>query len=125
MKITQGSILLHDMRFYAYHGVMEQERRVGGEYLVSLQVEADLSGAVMSDAVADTVNYAELYDVVRQEMAQPSQLLEHVAGRIGQRVLDEFPQVMVLTVRVTKCNPPMGADCKGASVEICALRASE
>ena len=125
MKITQGSILLHDMRFYAYHGVMERERRVGGEYLVSLQVEADLSGAVMSDAVADTVNYAELYDVVRQEMAQPSQLLEHVAGRIGQRVLDEFPQVTALTVRVTKCNPPMGADCKGASVEICALRASE
>ena len=125
MKITQGSILLHDMRFYAYHGVMEQERRVGGEYLVSLQVEADLSGAVMSDAVADTVNYAELYDVVRQEMVQPSQLLEHVAGRIGQRVLDEFPQVMALTVRVTKCNPPMGADSKGASVEICALRASE
>ena len=125
MKITQGSILLHDMRFYAYHGVMVQERRVGGEYLVSLQVEADLSGAVMSDAVADTVNYAELYDVVRQEMAQPSQLLEHVAGRIGQRVLDEFPQVTALTVRVTKCNPPMGADCKGASVEICALRASE
>ena len=113
------------MRFYAYHGVMEQERRVGGEYLVSLQVEAALSGAVISDSVADTVNYAELYDVVRREMAQPSQLLEHVAGRIGQRVLDDFPQVTALTVRVTKCNPPMGADSKGASVEICALRASE
>ena len=118
MKITQSSIRLHDMRFYAYHGVMEQERRVGGEYLVSLQVEADLSRAVNSDSVADTVNYAQLYEVVRCEMAEPSQLLEHVAGRIGQRVLDHFPQVMALTVRVTKCNPPMGADCKGASVEM-------
>ena len=118
MKITQSSILLHDMRFYAYHGVMEQEQRVGGEYLVSLQVEADLSRAVMIDAVGDTVNYAELYNVVKQEMAKPSLLLEHVAGRIGQRVLEEFPQATALTVRVTKCNPPMGADCKGASVEI-------
>ena len=118
MKITQSSILLHDMRFYAYHGVMEQEQRVGGEYLVSLQVEADLSRAAVSDSVADTVNYAELYDVVRDEMAQPSQLLEQVAGRIGQRVLEDFPQVAALTVRVTKCNPPMGADCKGASVEL-------
>ena len=118
MKITQSSIRLHDMRFYAYHGVMEQERRVGGEYLVSLQVETDLSRAVNSDSVADTVNYAQLYEVVRCEMAEPSQLLEHVAGRIGQRVLDHFPQVMALTVRVTKCNPPMGADCKGASVEM-------
>ena len=118
MKITQSSIRLHDMRFYAYHGVMEQERRVGGEYLVSLQVETDLSRAVNSDSVADTVNYAQLYEVVRCEMAEPSQLLEHVAGRIGQRVLDHFQQVTALTVRVTKCNPPMGADCKGASVEM-------
>ncbi len=118
MKITQSSIRLHDMRFYAYHGVMEQERRVGGEYLVSLQVETDLSRAVLSDSVADTINYAQLYDVVRHEMAEPSQLLEHVAGRIGQRVLDRFPQVTALTVSVTKCNPPMGADSKGASVEL-------
>ena len=118
MKITQSSIQLHDLRFYAYHGVMEQERRVGGEYLVSLSVEADLSGAVASDAVADTVNYAALYEVVAHEMAQPSQLLEHVAGRIGRRVLEAFPLVDAVSIRITKCNPPMGADCKGASVEL-------
>ena len=118
MTITQSSILLHDMRFYAYHGVMEQERRVGGEYLVSLSVEADLSRAVISDSVDDTVNYAALYEVVAREMAQPSQLLEHVAGRIGSRVLEAFPLVEALSVRITKCNPPMGADSKGASVEI-------
>jgi dihydroneopterin aldolase len=125
MTITQSSIQLHDLRFYAYHGVLEQERRVGGEYLVSLSVEADLSRAVVSDSVADTINYAALYEVVAQEMAQPSQLLEHVAGRIGQHVLEDFPQAESLTIRITKCNPPMGADCQGASVEICALRASE
>ena len=118
MTITQSSILLHDMRFYAYHGVMEQERRVGGEYLVSLSVEADLSRAVISDSVDDTVNYAALYEVVAREMAQPSQLLEHVAGRIGSCVLEAFPLVEALSVRITKCNPPMGADSKGASVEI-------
>lgn len=122
MKITQSSIQLHDLRFYAYHGVMEQERLVGGEYLVSLSVEADLHRAVASDAVADTVNYAALYDVVADEMSKPSQLLEHVAGRIAQHVLDDFQQVEALCVRVTKCNPPMGADCKGASVEIRASR---
>ena len=118
MRITQSSIQLHDMRFYAYHGVMEQERRVGGEYQVSLDVEADLSRPMTSDAVADTVNYAALYEVVAREMAQPSQLLEHVAGRIAQRVFDSFLQVEGLTIRITKCNPPMGADCKGASIEL-------
>ena len=118
MKITQSSIQLHDMRFYAYHGVMEQERRVGGQYLVTLCVKSDLSRAVVSDSVADTVNYAVLYEVVAREMAQPSQLLEHVAGRVARRVLDDFPQVEQLSIRITKCNPPMGADCQGASVTL-------
>ena len=106
------------MRFYAYHGVMEQERRVGGEYGVSLFVEADLTQAIATDDVADTVNYAELYELVKREMAVPSKLLEHVAGRIGQSAMDKFDRITALTIRVTKLNPPMGADCNGASVEI-------
>lgn len=118
MTITQSSIRLHDMRFYAYHGVMEQERRVGGDYVVSLSVDVDLSVPVVSDSVEDTLNYAALYDVVAREMKTPSQLLEHVAGRIGQGVLDAFPQVTSLSVEVRKVNPPMGADCQGASVEL-------
>ena len=118
MKIEGGNIRLDDMRFYACHGVMEQERRVGGDYSVTLTVEVDLADAARTDDVADTVNYAELYAVVEQEMAVPSQLLEHVAARIGRRVLETFDKVTAATVKVTKLNPPMGADCKGASVEI-------
>ena len=48
----------------------------------------------------------------------PSRLLEHVAGRIGRRVLEEFDRITALTVRVVKENPPMGADCRGAGVEV-------
>jgi len=118
MTIARSSITLHDLRFYAYHGVLPQERRVGGEYLVSLQVEADLSRAVVSDDVNDTLNYADLYTVVKDEMMQPSALLEHVAGRIARAVFRQFPMVENLTVAVTKQNPPMGADCGGASVEL-------
>ena len=122
MTITQSSIQLHDMHFYAYHGVMEQEQRVGGEYLVSLDVDVDLSRPAISDSISDTVNYAELYRVVAVEMGRASLLLEHVAGRIAQGVLDDFPQVKSLRICITKCNPPIGADCRGASVEIHALR---
>ena len=118
MRTAASKIYLDDMRFYAYHGVMEQERRVGGEYSVSLAIEADLAEAVRTDDVADTVNYAELYALVKREMAVPSKLLEHVAGRIGRSAMETFERITTLTVRVTKLNPPMGADCKGASVEI-------
>ena len=118
MKIAASNILLDDMRFYAYHGVMEQERQVGGEYSLSLTVEADLAEAARTDDVADTINYAALYALVEREMAVPSRLLEHVAARIGCRTLEEYDRVTAVTVKVTKLNPPMGADCKGASVEL-------
>ena len=65
-----------------------------------------------------TLNYAELYEVVKCEMMKPSDLLEHVAGRIGQAVFDTFPQILSLQVSITKLNPPMGADCDGAGVEL-------
>lgn len=118
MRIENSYIVLREVRFHAFHGVMPQERKVGADFTVSLRVGLDLSLAVESDMVEDTLNYATLYEVVKQEMAIPSQLLEHVAGRIGRAVFSRFPQVESVDVVLTKLNPPMGADCEGASVEL-------
>lgn len=118
MTVCKSSIFINDMLFYAFHGVLPQERRVGGEYSVSLTLHTDISEAMQTDCVADTVNYAEVYSIVRQEMDIPSQLLEHVAGRIGRRLLGTFPTVDALELSLTKLNPPMGADCKGAGVRL-------
>ncbi|MBQ7440534.1 MAG: dihydroneopterin aldolase [Prevotella sp.] len=118
MVLRSSHITLSGLRFHAYHGVMAQERQAGGDFLVDLQVMCDLEKAVHSDDLSDTLNYGTLYDLVHQEMMQPSQLLEHVAGRIAQRVFDGFPQVENVVITVTKVNPPMGADLKGASVTL-------
>lgn len=118
MRISQSYIILREVRFHAFHGVMPQERKVGADFTVSLRVGVDLSLPAESDDVADTLNYATLYEVVKQQMEIPSQLLEHVAGRVGKAVMDTFPQVTGVDVTLTKLNPPMGADCEGASVEL-------
>jgi len=118
MRITHSYIVLREVRFYARHGVMPQERKVGGDFTVSLRVGVDLTRPVASDDVADTLNYATLYEVVKREMAIPSQLLEHVAGRIGQAVFNTFPRVISIDLTLTKLNPPMGADSAGAGVEL-------
>jgi dihydroneopterin aldolase len=97
---------------------MPQERRVGGDFLVNLRVGYPLEQAMQSDEVSDTLNYAALYEVVKTEMMQPSNLLEHVAGRIADAVVKRFPQVTSIDLDLTKQNPPMGADCDGAGVEI-------
>ena len=118
MKLAAGYIRLRQVRFHAFHGVMPQERQVGADFLFDLRVGYPLEQAMQSDEVADTLNYAVLYDLVAREMQQPSQLLEHVAGRIAASIGQAFPQVTSIDLELTKLNPPMGADCEGASVEI-------
>ena len=118
MKLTEGYILLQDVRFHAFHGVMPQEGMVGADFLVNLRVGYPIGKAMETDEVADTLNYAEVYALVAQEMRQPSKLLEHVAGRIVQAVSERFPLVTSIDLTLVKQNPPMGADAVGAGVEI-------
>ena len=118
MRIKSSYICLRNVRFYAFHGVMPQERRVGADFLVNLRVGYPLEKAMQSDEVGDTLNYAALYEVVKTEMMQPSHLLEHVAGRIVSAIEKQFPLVTSIDLELTKQNPPMGADCEGAGVEI-------
>jgi len=118
MTLTNGYVILRNVRFHAFHGVMPQERQVGGDFLLTLRVGYPLTKAMESDEVGDTLNYASLYALVKQEMDQPSQLLEHVAGRIAKAVMNAFPAVTSVDLELTKQNPPMGADCDGAAVEM-------
>ena len=119
MKLTETAIRLRRMAFYAYHGVLDQERAVGGEYWVDLTLYPDnISLAVQDDRLDGTVNYAEAYEIVRREMAQPSALLEHVGGRIARSLFAAFGSLQRIEVEVCKVNPPMGAACQGASVKL-------
>ena len=118
MKSEESYVFLRNVRFHAFHGVMPQERQVGGDFLLSLRVGYPLDKAMESDHVADTLNYATLFDLAKREMDITSQLLEHVAGRIVKAIHEQFPLVSSIHLRITKKNPPMGADSKGAGVEV-------
>ena len=112
------SIKLTDMQFFAYHGVMEQETKVGNNFVVNIYLDADLSQACETDNVEDTINYALVYDLVKVEMHEPSKLLEHVAMRIYKSLRTSFPQVTYLEVRLAKNNPPISGEVKSAEVII-------
>ena len=118
MRLTASYIHLRQVRFHAFHGVLSQERQVGADFVLDLKVGYPLEQAMQSDEVTDTLNYAALYDLVAHEMQQPSKLLEHVAGRMAEAIGKTFPQVTSIDLELIKLNPPMGADCEGASVEI-------
>ena len=111
-------ITLQDVHFHAFHGVMPQEKRVGGDFLLNLRVGYSLSAAMESDRLEDTISYAALFELVAGEMRIPSKLLEHVAGRMAHAIMSAYPAVSSIDLEIVKQNPPMGADCAGASVEI-------
>jgi len=111
-------VRLEKLRFRAFHGVLEQERMVGGEFVVTLCIGYPWQAAMTSDDVADTLDYAAVYRLVEREMAVPSRLLEHVAGRIVDALLRDFPLISSIDLWLTKVTPPMGADCDGAGVEL-------
>ncbi len=119
MEILETSVTLRAMRFYAYHGVLPQERTVGAQYEVTLTLQLSRpQAAALTDELTQTVNYAEVYALVGRIMAEPSLLLEHVAARILHSVFQVFPYVSEGEVEVVKVNPPMGADSDGASVRL-------
>ena len=117
-KLTSGYVCLNNVRFHAHHGVLPQERITGGEFIVSLRAKYPLDKAMRSDNVDDTLNYAEIFEIINKEMQKPSCLLENVAGRIGKSIFEAMPEIESLDITVAKANPPMGADLDSASVEL-------
>ena len=102
-----GTIELDGMEFRANHGCLERERIIGNDFVVDFRGNLDMAAAMESDDLDDAINYALIYNVVAREMAQPSNLLEHVAGRIVKALEAEFPQFVSFSVRVSKKRPPV------------------
>ena len=102
-----GIIELEGMEFKAYHGCLPHEKVRGNNFTVDFRVELDLSAAAESDNLDDTLNYADIYGIVSEEMSIPSELLENVAGRIVKAIAARFPQLESFSVRISKSRPPV------------------
>lgn len=111
-------VVLKGLRIFAYHGVMPQENKVGAYFTIDVRLDTDFSHAMETDELEGTISYADVYDIIRREMAIPSKLLEHVGGRIVKALRSELPNINKVYIRILKENPPMGADLTGAGIEI-------
>lgn len=107
MKIKESYIELKDLRFFAYHGVLQKEQQQGNSYLLTLRIYFPATLAMENDSVKNTINYAEVYEVIKEVMAQPSQLLEHVVYRILKALPSHFPSLTSATCTIVKVTPPI------------------
>jgi dihydroneopterin aldolase len=113
-----GTIKLKNIRTFSYHGCLVEESKIGSDYRVDLEVKTDLRKSCISDQLTDTVDYVLLNQIVVEEMAIRSELLEHVAHRIIVRVFGEAPEVSRIKIGVAKINPPIGGDVEAVTIEL-------
>ena len=113
-----GKVQLENIKAYAHHGCLKEETNIGSDYLVNVSVKTNLLKASISDDLKDTVDYVHINKIVKQEMAIPSKLLEHVAKRIIDRIFLELPSVEKAKVSVSKINPPINGDVEKVTVSL-------
>ncbi|WP_425076377.1 dihydroneopterin aldolase [Psychroserpens sp. S379A] len=113
-----GIIKVENIRVYAFHGCLTEETKIGSDYRVDLEVKANLKTSATTDELADTVDYVLLNRIVKEEMQQPSKLLETVAKRILDRIFKEDTLVKKATISVSKLNPPIGGDVKMVTIKM-------
>ncbi len=116
-------IVLTGIHGFGFHGLFNHERKDGQDFYVDLSLSVDLTTASQSDAIGDTVNYAEIADLVVEEItSNPVNLIEKLAGRIAERVLNEHIKVQSATVTVHKPQAPVDAQLKDIAVVVTRTR---
>jgi len=116
-------IVLTGIHGFGYHGLFDHERRDGQDFFVDLTLHVDLTNASQSDAIDDTVNYAEITNLVVEEItSNPVNLIEKLAGRIAERVLDQHKRVTTVSVTVHKPQAPVAAQLKDIAVVVTRAR---
>lgn len=95
---------------------MTEEEIIGSDYLVDIEVHADMRRSAETDALEDTVDYVLLNKIVHRTMSERSKLLETVAVKILRSVEEEIPMADYCRVKISKINPPMGGNVEKVSV---------
>jgi dihydroneopterin aldolase len=113
-----NTITIEGIKLYGYHGCLDEEKKIGGHYVVDVYMTTDFLEAASTDDLSKTIDYCAVYEVCKKEMAVRSKLIEQVAHRIFKTLKHEFKTLKTLQVKLTKLTPPLNGDVEKVSVEI-------
>ena len=99
------TINLNDLQFFSHHGIHEEERILGNDYEVNLAITIAAKGKITS--LEQTVDYAAVFEMVKTRMSIPTALLETVAQDLAQQLYEQFKNITVVNISITKKNPPI------------------
>lgn len=112
------SIEVNGIKVYAFHGCLEEEGKIGGNYLVDVMLNTNFSIAAKTDDITQTIDYVDINKIVCEEMAIRSKLIEHVGQRIINRIKQEIKNIDFLKIKVTKICPPINGDVDNVAIII-------
>ena len=107
-EFAMDKIILKNMAFYGYHGNLESEKAQGQRFYVDVEIKTDLTKPGQTDALEDSINYVEVYDMVASIMTGEScNLLEHTGALIADTLYQHFQGIIGLSVTVRKPSVPI------------------
>ena len=112
----KATVKVENLKIYAFHGCMEEEKVIGSDYVVNIEAECFVGNDAFNDKISDTIDYVDLARIAKMEMLTRSKLLEAVVKRIINRSFEEIDVLTKISVTVSKLNPPINADVEAVSV---------
>jgi 7,8-dihydroneopterin aldolase/epimerase/oxygenase len=113
-----GTVALEGIEFFAYHGVLDEEQKIGNKFSIDIVITTDFLEAAQTDKLSGTVNYEEVYRIISQVMQTRARLLEHIALKIIQNIRQVYSNVDKIEVSVSKFNPPVGGVCARSKITL-------
>jgi dihydroneopterin aldolase len=111
-------IKLNGVHAYGFHGCWPEEEVVGGAYIIDVAIDYDFTAAAHDDDLTKTIDYVAIKEIIYSEMAVRAKLIETVAHRTRNHIIQSFPMQRGVWVKITKVNAPMGGHVENVSVEV-------
>ncbi len=100
------SVQLHNLLFNAFHGILQEEKIIGNEYMVDAILEFHERDKEI-EHIDETINYATVYGIIKYNMSIPTPLLETVVMKTGNEIHQNFPSLKSIFISIKKLNPPI------------------
>ncbi len=114
----KNTIEVNGIKLYAFHGCLEEEALIGGNYKVDVSLTTDFQLAAETDTLENTIDYVVVNRIVQEEMAIRSKLIEHVGHRILIRLRETCKNMHAIKIKISKICPPINGDVKDVAIII-------
>ncbi len=99
-------VQLHQLKFNAFHGIHEEEKILGNDYVIDASVEFHETSHIIT-SIHETISYTDIFTIIKKRMAIPTPLLETILMEIANEIHDHFPQLKSINISIMKTHPPI------------------